>query len=42
MEVPVWDPSGEALVEVTEGDRVVSFWLQFEDGRWVVAARADK
>jgi ketosteroid isomerase-like protein len=42
MEVPVWDPSGEALVEVTHPTihRVAKFWMQFEDGGWLVAGRA--
>jgi hypothetical protein len=37
MEVPVWDPSGEAIVEVTTDDgEVVEFWMFERDGRWLV------
>lgn len=41
MSVPVWDPSGEALVRV-EDDRggELSFWMRFVDGRWLVAGEA--
>jgi hypothetical protein len=40
MEIPVWDPSGEAQVETTDGQRVKSFWMQYQDGRWLVAGTA--
>lgn len=40
MDVPAWDPSGEALVEVTDGDQVRGFWMLYEDGRWLVAGTA--
>lgn len=38
IEVPVWDPSGEALVEVTRSDteEVEDFWMVYEDGAWRV------
>lgn len=43
MDVPVWDPGGEALVEVSDaGTGVVrKFWMVFEDDRWLVAGEAD-
>ncbi|MGH3115921.1 MAG: hypothetical protein ACRDQ2_02185 [Gaiellales bacterium] len=39
MEVPVWDPSGEALVEIdhARSNGAVQFWMKFEDGKWLVA-----
>ena len=42
MDVPAWDPSGEALVEVTDPrDGTVSgFWMQHLDGQWLVAGPA--
>lgn len=41
MEVPVWDPSGEALVGVsTDTGEVRAFWMLYEDGRWLVAGEA--
>lgn len=41
MEVPVWDPSGEALVEATTGaGEARAFWMLYEDGRWLVAGEA--
>lgn len=42
MEVPVWDPSGEALVEVTDPttDRVAEFWMRHGDSGWLVAGQA--
>lgn len=41
MQVPVWDPSGEALVEVSDATsgRVSKFWMRYEDGVWLVAGR---
>ena len=38
IEVPAWDPSGEALVEVTRSDteKVEDFWMVYEDGAWRV------
>lgn len=42
MTVPVWDPSGEAVVDVVDGrgdER--TFWMQLVDGRWRVAGAAD-
>ena len=43
MEVPVWDPSGEALVSVDDSGTgtLRKFWMVFEDGRWLVAGEAD-
>jgi hypothetical protein len=42
MEVPVWDPSREALVEVTDPgtNRVAEFWMQYADSGWLVAGQA--
>lgn len=42
MEVPVWDPTGEALVNVSDSGTGVlrKFWMVFEDGRWLVAGEA--
>lgn len=40
MDVPVWDPSGEALVNVTDGDQVRGLWLVHEDDGWPVAGEA--
>ncbi|MGH3481350.1 MAG: hypothetical protein ACRDV1_02300 [Actinomycetes bacterium] len=42
MQVAVWDSSGEALIEVTDGsaDLVAKFWLEFEDGKWLVSGVA--
>jgi hypothetical protein len=39
MNVPVWDPSGEALVEVTDArtGRPRDYWMVYRDGRWLVA-----
>jgi hypothetical protein len=39
MDVPVWDPSGEAWVEVTDSrtGEVRDYSMVFEDGRWLVA-----
>ena len=39
MDVPVWDPSGEALVEVTDlkSGEITKYWMVFEDGQWLVA-----
>ena len=38
IDVPAWDPSGEALVEVTRSDtdEVEDFWMVYEDGSWRV------
>jgi hypothetical protein len=38
IEVPAWDPSGEALLEVTRSDtdQVEDFWMVYEDGAWRV------
>ncbi len=41
MEVPAWDPSGEALLVVTDDERDVGFWMQFMEGRWLVAGKAN-
>ena len=43
MEVPVWDPTGEALVNVSDSGTgaLRKFWMVFEDGRWLVAGEAD-
>ncbi|WP_370617674.1 hypothetical protein [Mumia sp. Pv 4-285] len=41
MDVPVWDPSGEALVEVKDGSTVVQFWMQVDGDRWRVAGTPD-
>ena len=42
MEVPVWDPTGEALVNVSDSGTgpLWKFWMVFEDGRWLVAGEA--
>ena len=42
IDVPVWDPSGEALVEAKDpSDGAVSkYWMQYEDGKWLVAGQA--
>lgn len=40
MTVGAWDPAGEASVDVTEGGDVRSFWMAYEDDRWVVAGEA--
>jgi len=41
MEVPAWDPSGEALVEArTDGGQVRSFWMLYADGRWLVSGES--
>lgn len=39
MDVPVWDPSGEALIEVTDArnDVVREYWMVLRGGRWLVA-----
>jgi hypothetical protein len=44
MEVPVWDPAGEALVSVSDSatGALRRFWMVFEDGRWLVAGEADQ
>lgn len=41
MQVPVWDPSGEALVEVTDAtsNSVTKFWMEYENRTWLVAGR---
>jgi hypothetical protein len=38
IEVSTWDPSGEALAEVTRSDtdQVEDFWMVYEDGAWRV------
>lgn len=38
IEVSVWDPSGEALAEVTRSDNdvVEDFWMVYDDGAWRV------
>jgi len=38
IEVPAWDPSGEALAEVTrsDNDEVEDFWMVYQDGAWRV------
>ncbi len=43
MDVPVWDPAGEALVEVTDPETgaVRKFWMVYEGDRWLVAGEAD-
>jgi hypothetical protein len=41
MDVPAWDPSGEALIEVTDDEQIVGFWMQFMEGRWLVAGKAN-
>lgn len=41
MAVPAWDPSGEALVEATARGEVSGFWMQYVDGRWLVAGPAE-
>lgn len=41
MEVPAWDPSGEALVEArTDGGEVRRFWMLYADGRWLVSGES--
>lgn len=40
MGAPAWDPSGEALIEVTYDQQVVGFWMQLVEGRWMVAGTA--
>jgi len=41
MEVPAWDPSGEALVEApTGGGEVRRFWMLYADGRWLVSGES--
>ncbi len=39
MDVPVWDPSGEAIVEVTDAraGEVEVFSMIFENGGWLVS-----
>ena len=39
IDVPAWDPSGEALVQVTDSRTGESsqYWMVFEDSRWLVA-----
>ncbi|MBW9210524.1 hypothetical protein KV100_12755 [Mumia sp. zg.B21] len=37
VDIPVWDPSGEALVQAKNGSRVLGFWMQEQDGRWLVS-----
>ncbi|GAA4378517.1 hypothetical protein [Nocardioides caricicola] len=40
MNVPAWDPSGEALIEVTSDDsKRARFWMQWDGDRWLVAGR---
>jgi hypothetical protein len=41
IDIPVWDPSGEALVEVTgsRGD-LHKFWMIYDDGQWLVSGNA--
>lgn len=42
MEVPVWDPSGEALIEVTDSatGEEFRFWMLYRDSGWLVADEA--
>lgn len=40
LDVPAWDPTGEALVEATDGGQVTGFWMEYVDGQWLVADRA--
>jgi hypothetical protein len=40
MDAPAWDPSGEALIEVTYDQQVVGFWMQLAEERWIVAGTA--
>lgn len=40
MDAPAWDPSGEALIEVTHDQHVFGFWMQLVEGRWLVAGTA--
>ena len=40
MDAPAWDPSGEALIEVTYDRQVVGFWVQLVEGRWMVSGTA--
>ena len=42
MAVAAWDPSGEALVEATVGNDAFGFWMQYQDGRWLVAGTTDQ
>jgi hypothetical protein len=39
MDVPVWDPSGEALIEVTDptNGTVFTYWMQYQNREWLVA-----
>jgi hypothetical protein len=40
MDVPAWDPSGEALIEVKSDDsKRARFWMQWDGDRWLVAGR---
>ena len=41
IQIPAWDPSGEAFAEVTDpsSDRVAEFWMQYENNVWLVAGR---
>ena len=39
LDVPGWDPTGEALVEATDSGQVTGFWMEYVDGRWLVAGR---
>lgn len=41
MDVSVWDPSGEALVVVTEGGEVHEFWMLHDEGGWQVGGRPE-
>lgn len=42
MNVPAWDPSGEALIEVKGHDSMrARFWMQWDGDRWLVAGRED-
>lgn len=41
MNVPAWDPSGEALIEVKGDSKRVRFWMQWDGDRWLVAGRED-
>lgn len=41
MEVAVWDPSGEALVEATtDSGEVRKFWMLYDGGRWLVSGES--
>jgi hypothetical protein len=42
VDVLLWDPSGESLVEVTDSQSGVvrRYWMRFDDDRWLVGGEA--